>query len=249
MREQSDARGRATVEEGAELARAAGLGATGRVVNGLSAWRSLRQAAHDDDADAIVCGNRGDGPIERVVLGSTASSLVYHAERPILVAGVGDPAPDGPLVAGYDDSDGARDALRFAARHLRHLPLVVAHAWRSPVRHTLRGHALLHSGLDSLAEYADSLDTIWEGAAQETAEAGVRFARDLGLDARPAIPESGHGDWQTLLEGGRESGAAAVLVGSRGRGAIASTVLGSVASGLVHAAVLPVLVVPPGAPR
>jgi nucleotide-binding universal stress UspA family protein len=35
-----------------------------------------------------------------------------------------------------------------------------------------------------------------------------------------------------------------VLVGSRGRGAAAATVLGSVASGLVHAAALPVLVVP-----
>ena len=33
-------------------------------------------------------------------------------------------------------------------------------------------------------------------------------------------------------------------LGSRGRGAVASTVLGSVASGLVHAAALPVLVVP-----
>ena len=66
----------------------------------------------------------------------------------------------------------------------------------------------------------------------------------LGLVARAAAPESGHGDWQTLLDGAQESGAAAILVGSRGRGAVAATVLGSVASGLVHAAALPVLIVP-----
>jgi nucleotide-binding universal stress UspA family protein len=41
-------------------------------------------------------------------------------------------------------------------------------------------------------------------------------------------------------------GAPAILVGSRGRGAMASTVLGSVASALVHVAALPVLVVPNG---
>ena len=82
--------------------------------------------------------------------------------------------------------------------------------------------------------------------AEEIAAEGAEYARSLGLVARAAAPESGHGEWQTLLAGAQEAGAAAILVGSRGRGAVTSTVLGSVASGLVHAAALPVLIVPVG---
>jgi nucleotide-binding universal stress UspA family protein len=88
------------------------------------------------------------------------------------------------------------------------------------------------------------VDTIWRELAEETAAEGAELARALGLAARGLAPESGHGQWQALLHGAQHAGAAAILVGSRGRGAVASTVLGSVASGLVHAATLPVLVVP-----
>jgi nucleotide-binding universal stress UspA family protein len=89
-----------------------------------------------------------------------------------------------------------------------------------------------------------AVDAIWKDIAMESAEEGAAYARSLGLDARAATPESGHGNWQALLEGARDAGASAILVGSHGRGAITSTVLDSVASGLVHAAALPVLVVP-----
>jgi nucleotide-binding universal stress UspA family protein len=244
MREQAEERAHATVAEGAELARAAGLAAAPMALTGLSVWRTLRRTAQDLSVDVVVCGTRGEGPLERVLLGSTASSLLYHTDHPILLAPAGAVPMCGPVIVGYDDSDGARGALRFAAGHLRECPLIVAHAWRSPVRHTIRGQALVHSGVDTFAEYADTIDTIFEETSTETAADGTAYARALGLDAVSAAPESGHSEWQTLLASAREAGAAAILVGSRGRGAVASTVLGSVASGLVHAAALPVLVVP-----
>ncbi|HET6548406.1 MAG TPA: universal stress protein [Solirubrobacter sp.] len=235
---------RATAEAGAERARAAGLDATPRVLAHPSAWRALRAEAADGDADVLVCGTRGPGPLERTLIGSTASSLLHHAERPLLVVPAGGQALEGPVVAGYDESDGARAALRFAAGHLAARPLIVATGWRSPTRHSLRGHALARSGVETLEDYAQTVDTIWREVAADRAEDGAAYARDLGLDARAAVPESGHGEWQALLAGAQDAGAAAILVGSRGRGAITSTVLGSVASGLVHAAALPVIVVP-----
>jgi nucleotide-binding universal stress UspA family protein len=162
--------------------------------------------------------------------------LLHHAALPMLVVPAGAADVDGPLFAGYDGSEGALKALRFAAVHLSARRLIVAHAWHSPVRHSLRGHVLAHSGIDTLEDYAETLDTIWSEIVDETADERAAFARELGLTAESAAPESGNGDWQTLLEGARAVGAAAILVGTRGRGAVASTVLGSVASGLVHAA-------------
>lgn len=242
MREQDDERSRARAADGVALARDAGLQAEPSVLVALSPWRALRDAARA--YDVLVCGTRGEGPVGRALLGSTASSLVHHAVRPLLVVPAEATSFDGPVFAGYDGSDGSRLALRFAAEHLASHPVIVAHAWRSPVRHTLRGHALRGSGIDMLGDYADAVDTIWREVAQEVADDGAAFAHGLGLTPEVRAPESGHGDWQTLRQGAQEENAAVVLVGSRGRGAAASTVLGSVASGLVHDASLPVLVVP-----
>jgi nucleotide-binding universal stress UspA family protein len=228
---------RATAEEGARLARAAGLSAHPAVIDAPSVWRAL----DEQTCDVLVCGTRGLGAADRVLLGSTASTLLHQAQAPLLVVPAGDAALDGPVYAGWDGSDGARRALGFAAAHLRTCPLRIAHAWHSPVRHSLRGHALAH--LDRLADYADGVDDVYAETAREVAAEGVEYARGLGLTAEAETPESGHGDWQTLLAGAREAGAAALLVGSRGRGAVAATALGSVASGLVHAAALPVVVV------
>jgi nucleotide-binding universal stress UspA family protein len=97
-----------------------------------------------------------------------------------------------------------------------------------------------------LHDYAEGLDDVFREVAEETAEEGAGHARSLGLQAQSRASE---GESRALLQCARETGAAAVLFGSRGRAAVAATMLGSVTSELVHAGVLPGLVVPsPGSP-
>ena len=242
MTRQTLERSLALAQDGTAVADTAGLRATAETAAGNRPWRTLLELA--DDADVLVCGTRGRGAIGRTVLGSTASSLVHHARVPLLIAPADADRFDGAVVLGWDDSDGARAALAFAAAHLRERKLIVAHAWRSPIRHTLRGSALLDSPMTLLHDYAEGLDDVFREVAENLAERGAETARELGLHAQARAPEARGGDWHALLQGARDTGAAAVLVGTRGRGAVTATVLGSVASGLVHSAALPVLVIP-----
>jgi nucleotide-binding universal stress UspA family protein len=101
----------AIAERGATVAREAGLRATAVVRAALTPWRGVGAAAEELEADVIVCGSRGQGGFSRAVLGSTSSSLVHNAPRPVLVVPSGSGALDGPVVIGYDGSDGARHAV------------------------------------------------------------------------------------------------------------------------------------------
>ena len=78
--------------------------------------------------------------------------------------------------------------------------------------------------------------------AEELAEEGAALAREAGLDAEPLVLESDARRLAHDRRARRRAGAAAIVVGSRGRGSITAALLGSVSSGLVRDARRPVLV-------
>jgi nucleotide-binding universal stress UspA family protein len=133
------------------------------------------------------------------------------------------------IVIAYDGSDGSREALEQGVELARTAGAVatlvyVRHAPLSIVGDPFYDRALsreLRRGRDVLDE-----------ARAYAADAGVAAESEL-LEGRPA---------EQILELARLRGADLVVVGSRGRSAVAEAVLGSVSQAVVHGADRPVLV-------
>ena len=78
--------GREIAARGVEAAETAGLALELRVTTreGTDSHTILSEA-DSIDADVVISGSRGRGGVARSLLGSTSTSLLHHATRPVLV--------------------------------------------------------------------------------------------------------------------------------------------------------------------
>jgi nucleotide-binding universal stress UspA family protein len=234
-----------TAQQAVEQARALGLAAEPVAVRpSTPAWAGLLDAAHELGTDLLICGTRGRGGFARALLGSTSSSLLHNADLPLLVVPDGGGAFDGPVVAAYDGSDGARFAIGAVGRLLSGRATVVVHAWEPVFRRGLAARALAAGSVDRVREIIARLHDELAEREAATTEDGVAIARTAGLDATGDTVESDDGAWRAVAAAARAHGASVIAMGTRGLGATRSVLLGSVSSGLIHNAELPVLVVP-----
>ncbi|TML06793.1 MAG: universal stress protein [Actinobacteria bacterium] len=99
-------------EEGARLARAAGLDAEALVVeeSGHRIWRAIVDVAEERDATMIVLGHRGGSALRTSLPGSVSRAVVAHCDRPIVVV----PCEREPP---HYTSDAARKAFADVAEH------------------------------------------------------------------------------------------------------------------------------------
>jgi nucleotide-binding universal stress UspA family protein len=186
-------------------------------------------------AELLVLGSRGRGGFASLMLGSVSQRLATHAPCPVVVVrGDGD-ATEGPVAAGVDDSPAASLVLEtaFEAATSRHCALAVIHTYL-PVPPLWVANDVPPTDL---------------GTPQQDAAERQRLDEQLSpwRDKFPDVPVEtmlSHDSAAAVLTGVSQ-GAQLVVVGSRGHGALASTLLGSTGLQLLHHAACPVLVALP----
>lgn len=178
---------------------------------------------------AVVVGRRGIGELKHRIVGSVSHYLATHAEGPVVVVpDEWETAPIRRIVVGFDGSDHAAAALRWALAiapddaDIEVLVAIDVIPWLSPELVVERHPQAVASARERISAVADRVDP--DGRAR----------RSFVL----------HGPRQALAESLVD--ADLVVVGPRGVGGMARAVLGSVTSWLLHDARCPVAIVPTG---
>ncbi|WP_447001873.1 universal stress protein [Saccharothrix isguenensis] len=212
----------------AERCRAAGADVRTEITAGEPADAVVLGA---DEAAFVVVGHSDRGGVARLLLGSTAIRLTRPCPCPVVVvrdeAVVPEHGVAGPVVVGVDGSpvSGAavRFAVDFASRHGAEVLVVRA-----------------DDRVDAGAEVVETATDAGLGAVvdAELADCARRYP-----GVRTTVHTSSGAPAEVLLAAGDTAGL--LVVGSHGRGAPSSALLGSVSREVVHHAPCPVAVLPP----
>jgi len=188
--------------------------------------RALLEAG--DAADLLVLGARGTGEFEGLLVGSVSDRVAQLAAGPVAVVRSEAPVAGGRIVAGIDGSARSTLALRWAAREARArgASLDVVHSSRL----SMVAAPFVHGGMPALSAMEDADRAILDAATSDDALTGVPVRAHLSSDS-PA---------RALVE--IAGGADLVVVGTRGLGRVAGTLLGSVSRQVLHHAPCPVVV-------
>lgn len=226
-------------DAGVQLARDVAPGVVARPWVGLGSPGALLVAA-SQTAREVVVGSRGRNPVVQLCLGSVAEAVAAHGHCPVVVVHGDDsaqPGPEHPVVVGYDGSLSSRVALEYGAdaalRAGARLRIVTA--WDADTAQTwvvAYGGTGMPSWQDVLREGHDTADQV--------ARRGEELARDAhpGLQVTRVV-EQGR---PSLMLAAAAADAGMLVVGTRGRGALASALLGSVSHTLVRTSPCPVAV-------
>ena len=190
-----------------------------------------------EDASLLVLGPRGLGGFRGLLLGSVSQKCLHRATCPVVIvrkSPVSESDVPPTIVVGVDSSDASRAALEWAVDEARsrQCRVEVVHSWLFPYAYGL-----------TVAVPMDP-EPYETGAAQMVARL-IESVDTSGL-TEPVVPMivSFTSVSEAILARART--AELVVVGSRGTGALAGMLLGSVAHQVATHAPCPVVVVPSG---
>jgi nucleotide-binding universal stress UspA family protein len=224
---------------------ATGIPVECRDLKGASAARALHEAAEAEDAGLLVVGSRREGPLGRVLPGSTAERLMHGAPCPIAVVPQGWQPGGGLRTIGvaYVDSEEGREALRGAYALARRAQARLRAITVEKLHLGMFGETEAHVGVRP----AKSVEAV-EGEHRVVVERALRAAVDE-LDGDVAVEAEAFVDEdpaQMLIDVSRHLDL--LVCGSRGYGPVQAVLLGGVSRRVALNAHCPVIVLPRGVP-
>jgi nucleotide-binding universal stress UspA family protein len=195
---------------------------------------AITSVAKQDAADLIVMGGRGTSVVPSFLLGSVSEGVLHHAHCPVLIVR-GDASA--PLQRILLASDGSEDACQATA-----IAIAMAHNFGASLRVL---NVLDASSLSSsLSPYpcSDS-DTPYARAERLLAEITAKVsAAAVGTGITCSFHQETGNPADLIVAFADLQETDLIVLGCRGRGALASLLLGSVSNSVAHNAYCSVLV-------
>jgi nucleotide-binding universal stress UspA family protein len=182
-------------------------------------------------ASLVVVGSRGHSALAEMFIGSVSQRVAREAPCPVVVLRPAAAPAANRIVVGVDGSGNSSAAIEFACRRaeLTGEVVVAIHAWK-----------MGDLPVDRAGNVPDSVGPMLDdkGVLLAEAVAGMRTAHPDVMVVRELIPVAP----ATALVDASQN-ASLVVTGSRGRGAMTGTLLGSVSNHVLHHAHCPVAIV------
>ena len=146
------------------------------------------------------------------------------------------------ILVSYDGSADAKAAIEHAGGVVKDEPATVLTVWESIEELIVRSPSAF--GPVATIAHAEETDAARRAEAETQAREGADLARASGFDARPHTCEQHTATADAILDEAEAIGASAIVMGSRGRGALKSLLLGSVSRDVIQHGDRMVMVVP-----
>ena len=146
---------------------------------------------------------------------------------------------DKPVLFCYDGSEGSKTALAAAVEVIKPADAVVLVVWTPAAVQLARAGSFVVA-----IPNEGEIDDEEAASARRIAEEGAAGARTRGYNASARIAQANESVARTIEEIAEEIDAGLVVCGQRGRGTIASALLGSVSHALATHTKRPLLIAP-----